>query len=281
MTVVLVVMARDEEQVIARCIESARPLVDAVVVVDTGSTDGTIDVARSCGAVVHERPWVDFSSNRNEALDLARPHGDWILFLDADMTVAGSLPDLDPAVDAYDVTIRESVTYRLPLLTRSDADVRYEGRTHECLVGIGSRGYADGLTVTHHADGGTRGEKYARDLKLLDGLDDPRSVYYRAISLRGLGRWDEAAAAFLARSQMGGWEDERWHAWLCHGDCLRTLGRLHEAQSVYVSAHCQDPTRPEPLRRLAAMWPGTLFAREMTDLAVQAVPRPDALFVEP
>ena len=79
----LCVIARDEEQFIGDCVASARPYVDEVVVVDTGSTDRTREVARHHGARIVDFAWCDdFSAARNAAIDAAT--SDWILMLDAD-----------------------------------------------------------------------------------------------------------------------------------------------------------------------------------------------------
>ena len=81
------IIARDEEESIQRAIESVRDLADEVIVVDTGSIDGTPRLARRCGARVHRLPWRDdYSEARNEALSLA--NGSWILVLDADEELA-------------------------------------------------------------------------------------------------------------------------------------------------------------------------------------------------
>lgn len=82
----LCIIAKNEEAQISRCITSARDFVDEIVVVDTGSTDNTVSLARSLGAKIRETDWQDdFSQARNESLDQAG--GDWILFLDCDETV--------------------------------------------------------------------------------------------------------------------------------------------------------------------------------------------------
>ena len=75
-------IARNEEALLGVCLESVRGLVDEIVLVDTGSTDATPELARLAGDVVSV-PWSDdFSAPRNEAL--AHAQGDWILQLDAD-----------------------------------------------------------------------------------------------------------------------------------------------------------------------------------------------------
>jgi len=82
----LCMIVRDERTRLPACLESVRGLADEIVVVDTGSTDGTPDVARAAGARVHETPWPhDFSAARNAGLELAT--GRWILVLDADETL--------------------------------------------------------------------------------------------------------------------------------------------------------------------------------------------------
>ena len=79
-------IVRDEAAHLEACLASIDGLVDEVVVVDTGSTDGTAALARSLGATVDEIEWRhDFAAARNRSLDLAG--GDWILYVDADERV--------------------------------------------------------------------------------------------------------------------------------------------------------------------------------------------------
>lgn len=76
-------IVRDEERFLERCLASVHDAVDEIVVVDTGSKDRTIEIARKFGAVVEEREWRnDFGWARNEAITLAKYR--WILQLDAD-----------------------------------------------------------------------------------------------------------------------------------------------------------------------------------------------------
>ncbi len=76
-------IVKNEARCLARCLSSIRPAVDEIVVVDTGSTDGTLEIARDFEAKISHFDWVnDFSAARNVAL--GRAGGDWILVLDAD-----------------------------------------------------------------------------------------------------------------------------------------------------------------------------------------------------
>lgn len=79
----LCMIVRNEEGRLGTCLESARDAVDEIVVVDTGSTDATVDVARRFGAKIGHFPWCDdFAAARNASLRLAT--GAWVLWLDAD-----------------------------------------------------------------------------------------------------------------------------------------------------------------------------------------------------
>jgi glycosyltransferase involved in cell wall biosynthesis len=79
----LCLIAKDEEHNLPACLAPAVGLVEEIVVVDTGSTDATREVARRLGARVFDFPWCDsFAAARNETLRHAQ--GDWVLWLDAD-----------------------------------------------------------------------------------------------------------------------------------------------------------------------------------------------------
>jgi glycosyltransferase involved in cell wall biosynthesis len=88
--VTVVVLARDEEPNIARCLASVA-WADQVVVVDSGSTDGTPKIARSAGAEVVEQEWLGYSGQREFALRLHRVRNDWVYFVDADEWVSQQL----------------------------------------------------------------------------------------------------------------------------------------------------------------------------------------------
>jgi tetratricopeptide (TPR) repeat protein len=79
----LCMIVKDEEEMLPRCLAAAAPAVDEIVIVDTGSCDRTIEIARGFGATVIERAWTgSFADARNASFDAAT--GDWLMFLDAD-----------------------------------------------------------------------------------------------------------------------------------------------------------------------------------------------------
>jgi glycosyltransferase involved in cell wall biosynthesis len=100
----VIIIAKDEERNIAACVASARKLGEAIVV-DTGSADRTIELARQSGAAVASEQWMGFAQQRQQSL--RRAHNEWVLFLDADERLDAALSDqilaLAPvaAVDGY------------------------------------------------------------------------------------------------------------------------------------------------------------------------------------
>lgn len=97
-SITVIIPARDEALHIARCIDSARSL-GRVVVVDSGSCDGTREIARARGADVIEHAWPGHAAQKNWALDNAGVSTPWVLFLDADEYLpAGSVAAISDAV---------------------------------------------------------------------------------------------------------------------------------------------------------------------------------------
>jgi glycosyltransferase involved in cell wall biosynthesis/tetratricopeptide (TPR) repeat protein len=105
------IITRNEEKFIHQCLASVKDVAAEIIVVDTGSTDQTIDIAKSFGAQVHHFDWCDdFSAARNAALERAR--GDWILILDADE----ELPPAEHARLRKDMAQEKVLAFRLPMV---------------------------------------------------------------------------------------------------------------------------------------------------------------------
>lgn len=94
----LCAIAKNEEAALPKCLSSVQGVVDEIVLLDTGSSDRTVEVARNFGAKVYNYQWCnDFSAARNEALKYVQ--GDWILVLDADeVLVPEIVPSLKQAI---------------------------------------------------------------------------------------------------------------------------------------------------------------------------------------
>ena len=120
-TLGLSMIVRNAEKDLRPCLESARPLVDQMVIADTGSTDRTLEIAAEFGATLVSFPWNDnFADARNAAL--APVTTDWVLVLDADEELVPEAIDAIPAlmssgpnVGGYRVTIRNYIPNRFCL----------------------------------------------------------------------------------------------------------------------------------------------------------------------
>ena len=145
-----IVITRDNERTIARCIESLR-FADEIVVVDSGSTDRTREICRDLGASVHvTEDWPGHGPQKNRALD--RASGDWVLSIDSDEWVDAALrSDVERALQSsgdhagYDIPSRSSFLGRdmkhsgwwpdyVLRLFRRDAGRFTDDHTHERLV---------------------------------------------------------------------------------------------------------------------------------------------------
>jgi predicted GH43/DUF377 family glycosyl hydrolase/tetratricopeptide (TPR) repeat protein len=257
----LCMMVRNEAEIVERCLASVAGIVDSWVICDTGSTDGTRE--RIAGALhgvpgeLHETPWVDFGHNRTLLLDLARDSADYLLLLDADMTVRGveGVPRLTE--DAYLLRETGVLDYGVLRLIRGDRRWWYEGSTHEYLATDGRFSQAElgELVVEHHADGSARPEKLIRDVGLLkrDLARDPssaRSTFYLAQTYRDLGKKELAIEHYRRRVELGGWDQEVFYANLQEG-LLRAEDDPDAALGVLLEAWDRRPSRAEPLHALA------------------------------
>ncbi len=87
----VVILTKDEERHIARALSSVAEIADCRVVVDSGSTDRTVTLAKKAGAKVFKKPWVNYATQLNWALDELPVDTEWVLRLDADEVVSAAL----------------------------------------------------------------------------------------------------------------------------------------------------------------------------------------------
>jgi glycosyltransferase involved in cell wall biosynthesis len=271
-SVCLNMIVKNEAKVIARCLESVKPLIDAWAIIDTGSTDGTQAIIRSVMGDIpgelYERPWQNFGHNRSEAIELARAHtspGDYLFVIDADDVVGFPprfvLPKLTK--DSYQLRVEDAGTSYLRIhLFRADLDYRYVGVLHEVLTSSEKRsmGRIDGL-VYKRTGGGARSvspNKYRNDAAVLEAAlaaepTNARYAFYLAQSWRDCGELEKAIACYGRRAEMGGWEEEVYFALHEVGRLSARLGKDDgQVIDAFLRAYERRPTRAEPMCNLAA-----------------------------
>lgn len=247
-------IVKNEEENLARCLASVGNFADEIVVNDTGSTDNTVEIARSVGAVVLEGEWTDdFAAARNAALEACT--GEWILWIDADEVLLGdraafrTVLEADPPVDTISVTIDNldnagsAVGYSnqaAKVFRRARA--QWKGRLHEQVVArdggelrLGHTEYIRMLHAGYLDDELADKSKSERNIRIAEaeiaeGTDRPGLVrIHLGRSLASAGRLDEALERFEEALETTEKPVERRLA-LRHGaEALLDTGRAEEA----------------------------------------------------
>ncbi len=214
----LCMIVRNEERFLDGCLESVRGIADEIIVVDTGSTDATQEIARRYGARIFSFDWCDdFSAARNESLRHAA--GRWILYLDADERIVPgqeqAIRELlsDRSAGGFILWVEgdhhlpgHTVRHRngYPRLFRNDPAIRFAGKVHEQISpSIERRGLPirmSGVTIEHLGYGQSYeivAAKAERNLAMLrrQAEADPRdgyTLFQIGNTLDVLERYDEA-----------------------------------------------------------------------------------------
>jgi glycosyltransferase involved in cell wall biosynthesis len=236
-TLSLCMIVKDEEEMLPRTLEAIAPAVDEIIVVDTGSTDRTVEIAESFGAKVLHHEWTgDFAAARNVSVDAAT--GDWIVWLDADEVL---VPEDAPKLRALtgqtwreafylveknftgDVEDGTAVTHNALRVFRNRPEYRFEGRLHEQFAHnlpgyLGERVAHTQVRVEHYGYLGVvrdKKDKARRNLELLErqsaeGLDTAYHKFNLGSEYLALGEWHKAAD-FLTRAWREMEDDPRRH----------------------------------------------------------------------
>lgn len=197
-TISACMIVKNEEELLPNCLESIRSWVDEIIIVDTGSTDKTVEIAESYGAKIYHQEWTkDFSFHRNYSISKAT--SDWIFIIDADEEfVIEDLPALRQAAaqDDYHLisfnvfnynkeTGQNSSFLHSVRMFRRESEYRYDGIVHNQLMfdpteqilrlGISIRHYGYDLSPEKMK------AKLARSRELLEQqlIDDPDNCFVR------------------------------------------------------------------------------------------------------
>jgi len=262
-TICLNMIVKNESAIIVRCLQKVKHLIDAWCIVDTGSTDNTIElIQKELGHLpgeVIERPWVNFGFNRNEALSLSRHWADWVLLIDADMIVNDLGFDssmLDSSVHGYHVMqFNRSISYYNFRLLNTSVKWKCTGVTHEfysCENQNPLIKKLDAIQINDVGDGGAKSDKFERDIRLLlQGLEDEpgnlRYMFYLAQSYRDISEFEKSIEWYKKRVEGGGWHEECWYSYYMISTCYIKLGEIKKAEEWALSGFEYYPKRSEAL----------------------------------
>lgn len=267
-TVSLCMIVKNEQANLAECLASVAGLVNEIVVIDTGSTDKTREIAGRFAAKIHEFPWVDsFAAARNESLKHAT--GQWAFWMDADDRLDAA--NRDKLRTLFTSLNGDNAAYCMKCLCpperpggpatvvdhvrlfRNHPEIRWQYRVHEQILPAVNRAGSDvrptGVIIRHvgYLDPALRRRKHDRDMRLLDldlreNPNDPFVEFNIGWNLEQIGKPAEALPYLqrsLQRSQPSDSIVRKLFSLIM--ECHRQLGRPDVAMAA-----CQDGRRIYP-----------------------------------
>lgn len=270
----LCIMVKNAGSMFEKVLTENLPFIDRWTILDTGSTDGTQDVARRVltkkKGVLFEEPFINFRESRNRCLDLAGKHCKYLLMLDDTYAMRGDLRKFlnivrgDQFASSYSLLIlSDDVEYYSNRITMSERGLRYIYTIHEVIQDTNNKENVvipkDAAFIhDHRADYMEKRtmDRKRYDLKLLYDMvredpDNPRHYYYLAQTYNVLEDYENAAYWFKRRasSTLKGHDQEAVDSWF-------ELARIYnfklnkpwdECKATYDECYKKDPSRPDAL----------------------------------
>ena len=262
----LCMIVKDEEENLACCLDCVQDIVDEIIVVDTGSSDRTIEIAKSYGAKIFHFRWSDdFSAARN--VSITNAIGSYILWLDADdrlddrgrsdlLNLKRGLPVDGQKAFAFLIVCRnnlgDAAVYYQTRIFPNIKRIRFEGRVHESLDPslsmLGIKTIRKDIEIIHtgYDDSWVIRKKVKRNLKILldeneDTVQDPVECFKISQCYFGLREF-EYCLEYLNRAREVGPESSFYKSsYTMLSDCLLQLNRHHEAIALLENALAEFP----------------------------------------
>ncbi|GFI24928.1 SPBc2 prophage-derived glycosyltransferase SunS [Lachnospiraceae bacterium] len=262
-TISLCMIVKNEELHLARCLDSVAELVDEIIVVDTGSTDRTIEIASEYTSKVYSYPWKDdFSDARNYSFSKASM--DYCMWMDADDVLKDTekekflnlkqmlQPDTDIVMMKYNTAFDEagkpSFSYFRERWIRNCSKYRWVGAVHEVIPPVGRLVYSD-IAISHkkmRSGDPDRNLRIYRKLLAEGKTLDLRQQYYYGRELYYHKQYEEAVSVleqFLLSEE--GWIENKIEACAVCADCYYRLGQDAAALNVLLRSMSFDLPRAE------------------------------------
>ena len=259
-------IVKNEEEVLYQCLDSVKEICDEIIVVDTGSTDRTKEIANDFTEKIIDFEWIDdFAAARNFAFSHATM--DYILWLDADDILLeedlkkftelkkGLNKTIDVVSMIYNIAFDEygnpTFSYRRNRLVKKSKNFKWIGPVHEYLEVGGKVIYAD-IAITHRKSDKTESDQNDRNLKIYENRlrkgenFSPRDMFYYANELKDHAQFKKAVIYyqdFLATNK--GWVEDEIRACIYMADCYRELGNKRKEKESLVMSLVYDVPRPE------------------------------------
>ncbi len=266
-TICLNMIVKNEKETIRRSLASVKNLINYWVIVDTGSDDGTQElikeIMQGIPGELHERPWVNFAHNRNEALFLSKNKGDYLLFIDADEELVFSENFVMPSLDKdYYVAItycNETCYSHRILMINHCLQWEWKGVLHEELISPEAKSGAHLENMFNNASclNSSRSkdpDKHLKEAQILEKAleEDPenlRYLFHLALAYEASNERSLALKIYERRAKaMGGKDLEVFYSLYRIAILQEVLGMPSDLFiKNYKKAHRYRPSRPEPL----------------------------------
>jgi len=267
-------MIKNESKIIERCISNALPYVDAFSVLDTGSTDNTVELCNKILTAsgkpfkISVEPFKNFGYNRSISFTKSQELCNelkwdatttYAMAADADMIIKPSPAFKDFKMDMNGYTVIQAnglIKYYNTRFMKCADPWKCVGGTHEYWSGDPTAKIPfEVFYIDDKNDGGCKSDKFERDVRLLkeDIAENPkndRAHFYLGQSLKDLGQFREAIAMFTKRIELGGWYEEVWYAHYQIAKCHEFLKEMFEMELWMNKAFQLHPKRAEPLYHL-------------------------------
>ena len=264
-------MIKNEEKILLRCLQAMEGIVDMYCILDTGSTDSSVTIAKKFlethPGCVTEEPWQNFGYNRTVSFQRAQEYcrtGGWDLastygvLIDADMVfVCGNLKEKTLGAVGYKALQKNgNLEYMNARLLRMDYDWKCLGVTHEYWDGPTDHLDKEVCYIDDKNDGGCKADKFTRDWDLLEaGLkaepNNVRYTFYLAQTYSCLNMLPESIVMYKRRIEQGGWFEEVWYSYYSIGDLYKRMGDMIECEAWMLRAHAFRKERAESVYKLA------------------------------
>jgi len=265
MTLSVCMIVKDEEATIARCLACAATFADEIIVVDTGSTDGTVNAARAFTDKILSFAWCDdFSLARNYSF--ANATSDYIMWLDADDVITKENTQILAKLkeEEFDVAFvkyvagfdgdKPSFVYYRERIFRRDMGFEWQGAVHEAIMPRGKIVYSE-AAIFHKK---VKQNPPARNLRIYQGLIaagkrlTPRDRFYYGRELFFNGFYEECVAVLKRFLAGDGWVENKIEACSTLFIALEKLGDKAEALTCLLHAFALSYPRPRECCYLAS-----------------------------